>query len=254
VPRSMPTAMRRWCGSGDHRVRRSAREPWQASQRFAGADRCRQKRSMNMRALTWDAAAGHRRLRRAGAAGRQRGGFGASRRRHPALRRGFDRGVVERLAPLHLLHQEGRGHRVLFSASMGAPRSARTGRRRAGAGHAGAGRPRSRARPIASRRAGRRRPRRRSGRGGPRPAATPARVDVGAVLGRCGRPNSEVVVGQAHGENKAKGAVSPRLSSVSEGQTRKDSPQPQRSFSRGLWNLKPSFRPSRTKSSSVPSM
>ena len=37
-------------------------------------------------------------------------------------------------------------------------------------------------------------------------------------------------------------------------QTRKDSPQPQRSFSRGLWNLKPSFRPSRTKSNSVPSM
>ena len=36
--------------------------------------------------------------------------------------------------------------------------------------------------------------------------------------------------------------------------TRNDSPQPQRSFSRGLWNLKPSFRPSRTKSSSVPSM
>jgi hypothetical protein len=36
--------------------------------------------------------------------------------------------------------------------------------------------------------------------------------------------------------------------------TRNDSPQPQRSFSRGLWNLKPSFKPSRTKSSSVPSM
>ena len=36
--------------------------------------------------------------------------------------------------------------------------------------------------------------------------------------------------------------------------TRKDSPQPQRSRSFGLLNLKPSFRPSRTKSSSVPSM
>src|SRR4029077_1432226 len=36
-------------------------------------------------------------------------------------------------------------------------------------------------------------------------------------------------------------------------QTLKDSPQPQRSFSFGLLNLKPSFRPSRAKSSSVPS-
>src|SRR5205085_10081531 len=35
--------------------------------------------------------------------------------------------------------------------------------------------------------------------------------------------------------------------------TRKDSPQPQRSRSLGLLNLKPSFSPSRTKSSSVPS-
>ncbi len=37
-------------------------------------------------------------------------------------------------------------------------------------------------------------------------------------------------------------------------QTRKLSPQPQRSRSLGLLNLKPSFSPSRTKSSSVPSM
>ena len=36
--------------------------------------------------------------------------------------------------------------------------------------------------------------------------------------------------------------------------TRKDSPQPQRSRSLGLLNLKPSFRPSRTKSSCVPSI
>ena len=36
--------------------------------------------------------------------------------------------------------------------------------------------------------------------------------------------------------------------------TRKDSPQPQRSRSLGLLKRKPSFRPSRTKSSSVPSM
>src|SRR4051812_20789854 len=36
-------------------------------------------------------------------------------------------------------------------------------------------------------------------------------------------------------------------------QTLKDSPQPQRSFSLGLLNLKPSLRPSFTKSSSVPS-
>jgi Leucine-rich repeat (LRR) protein len=36
-------------------------------------------------------------------------------------------------------------------------------------------------------------------------------------------------------------------------QTLKDSPQPQRSRSLGLLNLKPSFKPSRTKSSSVPS-
>src|SRR5207244_7493604 len=37
-------------------------------------------------------------------------------------------------------------------------------------------------------------------------------------------------------------------------QTRKLSPQPQRSRSFGLMNLKPSFKPSRTKSSWVPSM
>ena len=36
-------------------------------------------------------------------------------------------------------------------------------------------------------------------------------------------------------------------------QTLNDSPHPQRSFSLGLLNLKPSLRPSRTKSSSVPS-
>ena len=36
--------------------------------------------------------------------------------------------------------------------------------------------------------------------------------------------------------------------------TRKDSPQPQRSRSFGLMNLKPSLSPSRTKSSCVPSM
>ncbi|MGZ5035929.1 MAG: hypothetical protein ACXWGT_03885 [Usitatibacter sp.] len=35
--------------------------------------------------------------------------------------------------------------------------------------------------------------------------------------------------------------------------TLNDSPQPQRSFSFGLLNLNPSLRPSRTKSSSVPS-
>ena len=36
-------------------------------------------------------------------------------------------------------------------------------------------------------------------------------------------------------------------------QTLKDSPQPQASLTLGLLNLKPSFRPSRAKSSSVPS-
>ena len=51
------------------------------------------------------------------------------------------------------------------------------------------------------------------------------------------------------------GLVGPFLLDVDRArhQTRKDSPQPQRSFSRGLWNLNPSLSPSRTKSSSVPS-
>src|SRR5206468_1407781 len=65
----------------------------------------------------------------------------------------------------------------------------------------------------------------------------PACIDIAALLFESLREaeQREVVVVELH-------------------HTRNDSPQPQRSFSRGLWNLKPSLRPSRTKSSSVPSM
>src|SRR5262249_55990307 len=66
----------------------------------------------------------------------------------------------------------------------------------------------------------------------------PARVDVGALLVEAlgQSEQGEVAVVEVHR------------------QTRKDSPQPQRSRSFGLLNRKPSLRPSRTKSSSVPSM
>src|SRR5205823_6904914 len=83
-----------------------------------------------------------------------------------------------------------------------------------------------------------------------------ALVEHGAVLGKAPwhAEQFEVVAGQLQGHEK-KGAASPRPPiHVDEPYTRNDSPQPQRSFSRGLRNLKPSFRPSRTKSSSVPSM
>ena len=51
-------------------------------------------------------------------------------------------GVVQRLAPLHLLHQEGRRHRgVVLKPGRRRPRSS-PGRRGAGAGPSGAGRPR----------------------------------------------------------------------------------------------------------------
>jgi ATP-dependent DNA ligase len=75
----------------------------------------------------------------------------------------------------------------------------------------------------------------------------PAAVEFAAVQRVPARQaeEGEVVVVELHGRSRCRGTRRP--------QTRNDSPQPQRSFSRGLLNLKPSFRPSRTKSSSVPS-
>ena len=68
----------------------------------------------------------------------------------------------------------------------------------------------------------------------------------------------EVVVLEIHvetvGPSKNKAAGPPRFVTATARQMRKLSPQPHSSLTLGFLNLKPSFSPSRAKSSSVPSM
>ena len=90
----------------------------------------------------------------------------------------------------------------------------------------------------------------------------PGAVQLGALQRKAARQaqQGEVVSVDIHGRSKYEtppGAGLRSTQAASRGgqaQTRKDSPQPQRSRSLGLLNLNPSLRPSRTKSSWVPSM
>lgn len=87
----------------------------------------------------------------------------------------------------------------------------------------------------------------------------PARVERGTVL-REGLRNCEqfeIGVLKVHGNKKPPAhdmVAAVGAASDARDQILKLSPQPQRSRSFGLMNLKPSFKPSRTKSSLVPSM
>ena len=171
------------------------------------------------------------------------------------------RGLVQRLAPFHLLHQEhGRHGGVVLGVDRRAAQLAQVGRAlerilQALVGLVDAHRP------LHGHALGRRALRRETVRMGLALQFLPARVDRGAVLREpLGQAEQLEVAGlqvEVHRCDKktaGMGCEGGLLLDWRGRQTLKLSPQPQRSRSLGLLNRKPSFRPSRTKSSCVPSM
>ncbi len=263
VPRSMPTACRRACGSGEvpgSEICRSATRFSLPARRGAARRRSRSARRTSARAPRAPPAPGRggRRARRRGAGTRLRRSVSSS----CATASTSARDPASSSDSRHAIcwSRNSAGIAVLSSARTDTPREL------AQVGGALERIAEPLVRLVDAHRPLHRRPSRR-GVGGREAVGvhlglerSPARVELAAVKREPARQpeQREVVDGErrVHETRRARAAGPPIPSEAplrEARQTRNDSPQPQRSFSRGLWNLKPSFRPSRTKSSWVPS-